>query len=66
MFLGGFGDRPNRGPDSYMSDRPPRAEVPMPTAPPFTAFVGNLTFETTESDLEGFFSGLPVGAFLIC
>ncbi|ORY56822.1 hypothetical protein BCR35DRAFT_309765 [Leucosporidium creatinivorum] len=39
-------------------DRPERAEVPFPTAPPYTAFVGNLTFETIDTDLEGFFTGL--------
>lgn len=27
----------------------------MPDVPPFTAFVGNLTFETEEEELKGFF-----------
>ncbi|GAA6053676.1 hypothetical protein NBRC10513_005477 [Rhodotorula toruloides] len=49
---GGFGDRDD--------GRPPRAEVPFPTAPPYTAFVGNLSFETTEADLEDFFTDLSV------
>jgi hypothetical protein len=52
---GGFGS------SDRFSDRPERAEVPFPTAPPYTAFVGNLTFETVDSDLEGFFTGLEVG-----
>ncbi|BGP20686.1 hypothetical protein JCM10213_001067 [Rhodosporidiobolus nylandii] len=51
---GGFG-----GPDRY-DDRPQRAEVPFPTAPPYTSFVGNLSFETTEQDIAGFFDGLGV------
>lgn len=55
--LGGYGDRGDRG--DY-GDRPPRQEVPIPTAPPYTAFVGNLSFEVTDSDVEGFFSGLTV------
>lgn len=45
----------------FDSDRPPRAEVPFPTAPPYTAFVGNLSFEVGEADLESFFTGLTVG-----
>ncbi|GAA5916995.1 hypothetical protein JCM5296_004038 [Sporobolomyces johnsonii] len=47
------------GRDRY-DDRPQRAEVPIPTAPPYTAFVGNLTFETAEPDMEDFFTGLGV------
>ncbi|KDE07155.1 hypothetical protein MVLG_02559 [Microbotryum lychnidis-dioicae p1A1 Lamole] len=40
--------------------RPQRAEVPFPTAPPYTAFVGNLTFETVDDDLRDFFAGAEV------
>lgn len=56
---GGFGG-PRGGPGGFDSDRPMRAEVPIPTEPPFTAFVGNLSFETREGDLENFFDGLGV------
>ena len=52
---GGFG-----GPHGRFDDRPQRAEVPIPSVPPFIAFVGNLSFETTEGDLEDFFGGLGV------
>ncbi|GAA5957979.1 hypothetical protein JCM3765_006221 [Sporobolomyces pararoseus] len=52
---GGFGGR-----DRYDDGRPQRAEVPIPTEPPFTCFVGNLTFEVIEPDLEDFFTGLSV------
>ena len=38
-----------------------REELPLPTRPPFTAFVGNLAFETIEDDLQGYFEGLEVG-----
>ncbi|KAI5481291.1 translation initiation factor eIF-4B [Pseudohyphozyma bogoriensis] len=55
---GGFGDRPGRERGGFESDRPPRAEVPIPTAPPYTAFVGNLSFETGEADIADFFAGL--------
>ena len=34
---------------------PPREEVPLPTQPPYTAFVGNLPFELTEFELEQHF-----------
>lgn len=33
----------------------PREELPLPTQPPFTAFVGNLSFETDEESIKGFF-----------
>ncbi|GAA5938068.1 Tif3p [Sporobolomyces koalae] len=52
---GGFGAR-----DRYDDGRPQRIEVPIPTEPPYTAFVGNLTFEVIEADLEDFFTGLSV------
>ncbi|GAA5841092.1 hypothetical protein JCM3766R1_006663 [Sporobolomyces carnicolor] len=52
---GGFGGR-----DRYDDGRPQRAEVPIPTEPPFTCFVGNLTFEVIEPDVEDFFTGLSV------
>ncbi|KAI0749892.1 hypothetical protein C8Q80DRAFT_1164522 [Daedaleopsis nitida] len=48
--------------DDFLSSRmdrggPPREDLPLPTEPPFTAFVGNLTFDITESELEDFFGG---------
>ncbi|KAA1467401.1 hypothetical protein DENSPDRAFT_900762 [Dentipellis sp. KUC8613] len=59
------GDR--RGPrDDYLSSRsdrqqyPPREDLPLPTQPPYTAFVGNLAFDLTELDLESFFGNLKV------
>ena len=39
------------------ADRGPmREDLPLPTEPPFTAFVGNLAFDLTERDIEEFFS----------
>ncbi|KAH8925471.1 hypothetical protein BT69DRAFT_1318238 [Atractiella rhizophila] len=40
------------------ADRPQRPDLPLPTRPPFTAFVGNLSFEVVEGDLEDLFSAL--------
>lgn len=37
---------------------PSREELPLPTQPPFTAFVGNLSFEATELDISDFFAPL--------
>ncbi|KAI0259873.1 hypothetical protein BC834DRAFT_903663 [Gloeopeniophorella convolvens] len=62
----GNDDRGDRrgGRDDYLSSRsdrqayPPREDLPLPTQPPYTAFVGNLAFDLTEGDLEGFFDGL--------
>ncbi|KAF9223582.1 hypothetical protein BS17DRAFT_780855 [Gyrodon lividus] len=48
--------------DDFAPSRPdrqfalPREDLPLPTQPPFTAFIGNLAFDVTESELEGFFS----------
>lgn len=43
---GDFGDRP-----TYES----RPEVPLPTSAPYTAFVGNLSFDTSEGEIADFF-----------
>ncbi|KAF2453154.1 hypothetical protein BDY21DRAFT_374970 [Lineolata rhizophorae] len=50
----GFGER------SF--DRPgfAREQLPLPTKPPFTAHLGNLSFEATELDIQDFFSGCEV------
>ncbi|KAF5367154.1 hypothetical protein D9758_004064 [Tetrapyrgos nigripes] len=48
--------------DDFLSSRPdraplpPREEVPLPTQPPYTAFIGNLAFDLSEGELEDFFS----------
>ncbi|KAG8864877.1 hypothetical protein FRB96_003463 [Tulasnella sp. 330] len=34
---------------------PQREELPLPTAPPYTAYVGNLAFDIREDDVEEFF-----------
>lgn len=39
---------------------PPREDLPLPTQPPYTAFIGNLAFDLTEQDLESFFGSLQV------
>ncbi|KAF8896494.1 hypothetical protein BD779DRAFT_1496180 [Infundibulicybe gibba] len=47
--------------DDFLSSRPdrvagpPRDDVPIPTQPPYTAFIGNLAFDISEVELEGFF-----------
>jgi hypothetical protein len=44
-------------PNTLLAERgqPPRDDLPLPTQPPYTAFVGNLAFNLTERDLEAFF-----------
>jgi len=50
--------------DDFLNSRPdrqtgpPREDIPIPTQPPYTAFVGNLAFDLTENELEQFFSGV--------
>ncbi|KAK4689397.1 translation initiation factor 4B, partial [Tremellales sp. Uapishka_1] len=50
-------DRGSRGP-SFPGNAPSREELPIPTVPPFTVYVGNLTFETDEEELSSFFTDL--------
>lgn len=45
---------------SSPADRPPREDLPLPTSPPYTAFIGNLAFDVTESEMETFFGGHEV------
>ncbi|KAG9076566.1 hypothetical protein FS749_002559, partial [Ceratobasidium sp. UAMH 11750] len=61
-------DRFGRGGSGFAGDRdypprgdrgpsgPPREDLPLPTAPPYTMFVGNLAFDLVEDDLAGFFA----------
>ncbi|KAJ9114745.1 hypothetical protein QFC22_005621 [Naganishia vaughanmartiniae] len=51
---GYFESLPGRGESRY----PSREEIPMPTRPPYTAYVGNLAFDAVEEDMEMFFSGV--------
>lgn len=65
---GGFGSRPPMGRSRFDDDGGSymREEPPLPTEPPFTAFVVNLSFENTESDVEYFFEPLkPVSVRLV-
>ncbi|RPD60979.1 RNA-binding domain-containing protein [Lentinus tigrinus ALCF2SS1-7] len=46
--------------DDFLSSRPDRMasnreDLPLPTEPPFTAFIGNLAFDISETELEEFF-----------
>ncbi|TGZ80531.1 RNA-binding domain-containing protein [Ascodesmis nigricans] len=43
--------------EGYTSGRP---QLPVPDKPPFTAHIGNLTFEITEAEIEDFFVGCEV------
>ncbi|KAF2733584.1 RNA-binding domain-containing protein [Polyplosphaeria fusca] len=56
---GGFGsDRGfDRGGDRGYAVR---EELPLPTRPPYTAHLGNLSFDATEGDIQDFFSGCEV------
>ncbi|CAE6456326.1 unnamed protein product [Rhizoctonia solani] len=54
-------DRYGRGDRDFSSrpDRPsaaPREDLPLPTAPPYIAYVGNLSFDLIEDDLGQFFA----------
>lgn len=51
---------PGGGMGGFDSSRPPREELPLPSRPPYTVFVGNLDFATTEEDMRDFFEGLEM------
>ncbi|KAH9877810.1 hypothetical protein J1614_003027 [Plenodomus biglobosus] len=55
---GGFGT--DRG--ASFADRgfAVREELPLPSKPPYTAHLGNLSFDATEGDVNDFFSGCEV------
>ncbi|KAI9831304.1 MAG: hypothetical protein M1819_005078 [Sarea resinae] len=50
-FGTGFGDRGGFG---------PRDPLPFPDKPPYTAHIGNLSFDATEGDITDFFTGCSV------
>jgi translation initiation factor 4B len=37
-----------------------REELPMPTKPPYTAHLGNLSFDATEGDIRDFFGDCEI------
>ncbi len=37
-----------------------REQLPLPTKPPYTAHLGNMSFDATEGDITDFFSGCSV------
>ena len=39
---------------------PPRDALPLPTRPPFTVHLGNLSFDATEGDVHEFFAACEV------
>ncbi|CAE7199502.1 unnamed protein product [Rhizoctonia solani] len=58
-------DRYGRGDRDFSSrlDRPQgpvREDLPLPTAPPYIAYVGNLSFDLIEDDLGQFFAPEPL------
>lgn len=57
-----YGDRDQyrRGGDRDGFERPPRPEIPIPDKPPFNAFVGNLSWEVGNSELEEFFGATHI------
>ncbi|TKY87557.1 hypothetical protein EX895_003571 [Sporisorium graminicola] len=57
-FLSSVPDRVDRDRGFERPERsyPPREELPLPDKPPFTAFVGNLSFDVMEADVEDFFA----------
>ncbi len=39
---------------------PPREQLPLPTEPPYTAHLGNMSFDTTEGEVSDFFKDCQV------
>ncbi|GAK67456.1 translation initiation factor 4b [Moesziomyces antarcticus] len=57
-YLASMPDRVDRDRGFERPERsyPPRDELPLPDKPPFTAFVGNLSFDVVDADVENFFA----------
>ncbi|KAF8651000.1 hypothetical protein AX16_004986 [Volvariella volvacea WC 439] len=64
-------DRFNNKRDDFHSSRPERNvallkdDVPLPTRPPYTAFIGNIPFDLIESNLASFFAPLKTKSIKI-
>lgn len=52
----GTGNGYNDRRDGY----PPREQLPLPTEPPYTAHLGNMSFDTTEAEVSDFFKDCQV------
>jgi translation initiation factor 4B len=39
---------------------PPREQLPLPTQPPYTAHIGNMSFDATQGDVSDFFRDCEV------
>ncbi|WWC85850.1 uncharacterized protein L201_000717 [Kwoniella dendrophila CBS 6074] len=58
-YLDSMPDRAARSSSNFPGAPPQREELPLPTVPPFTAFVGNLTYESdVEEAVRDFFTDL--------
>lgn len=59
-WLASMPDRADRdrssGLGSERQSYPAREELPLPTQPPYTAFIGNLSFDVSEEDIGNFFA----------
>jgi len=65
---GGGGDsRFGRRDDSFRQDRPgfAREDLPLPTRPPYTAFIGNLAFDVVEDDVAAHFGEMKLNSVKI-
>ncbi|KAI0077270.1 RNA-binding domain-containing protein [Panus rudis PR-1116 ss-1] len=56
--------------DDFLSSRPdrggpPREDLPLPTEPPYTAFIGNLSFDISDVDIEDFFGASKIKSIKI-
>lgn len=47
----------SRGSEMEKAGWTTRAEVPMPDRPPYTAYIGNLSFDASEAEIGEFFAG---------
>jgi len=57
--------RESREPREMREPREPRDPLPIPTSPPFTAFVGNLPYDIVDDDLFQFFGPSVIGVRLL-
>lgn len=70
-FLASVPDRAERdrmmaagggGAGGFRDAGPPRMDIPLPDKPPYTAFLGSLSFSVTEEEIADFFAPYKVRA----
>ncbi|KAG8530233.1 uncharacterized protein KY384_004733 [Bacidia gigantensis] len=56
----GYGQGGGFGASKFEDRGPPRTDLPLPSKPPYTVHLGNLSYDATEGDISDFFNECAV------